>query len=319
MFEFLNYKKALNHIAKDRKEVHPLGEEESNRLKDCLYEMAVDLDERCRKHGIKLFLVGGSLLGAVRHGGFIPWDDDMDFGMSRRDYRKLIDIFEKEFSGSYSLRCPNSPYPNGNRFMQIYKKGTVLRTIEGNNPLQPEAVSIDIFPYDFVPQNLLVRNMKGFRANCLMGIASCVMEHTYPDKKYEALLKTSKNGRILWAIRKSIGTLFSFDSPENWFDKVDSAIVYPHQSACITSATGRKHYFGEIYRTDVFFPLTEIWFQNHKFYGPKQYSIYLEGLYGKDYWKLPEKKDRESHFIVELKTEQQEYKANEDCCFDEQL
>lgn len=66
----LNYKKILNEIAKNNKDFHPISEEEKSLLQKCLYEMACDLDERCRKYGLKLFLVGGSLLGAIRHGGF---------------------------------------------------------------------------------------------------------------------------------------------------------------------------------------------------------------------------------------------------------
>ena len=97
--------KAITLIAtKSNFSIRPISEEELKKLQTCLYDMAVDLDERCRKHGIKLFLVGGSLLGAVRHGGFIPWDDDMDLGASREDYEKLKEIFDEEFSDSYELR-----------------------------------------------------------------------------------------------------------------------------------------------------------------------------------------------------------------------
>ncbi len=61
------------------------------------------IDSLCNEHGLKYFLVGGSLLGAARHKGFIPWDDDIDIGMLREDYDKFISIAEKELSDPYKV------------------------------------------------------------------------------------------------------------------------------------------------------------------------------------------------------------------------
>ncbi len=297
----LNYKDILNDISRNEKGTRKMTDEEHEALKNCLYEMSMDIDKRCRKNGIKLFLVGGSLLGAVRHGGFIPWDDDMDFGMKRSDYEKMKKIFDKEFSDLYELRCPNTSCPNGNRFMQIYKKGTVLKVVGENNPLQPASVYIDIFPYDYVPEKNYLRIIKGLKANAEMFIASCVMDEKNMSKKRRAYLAKSKDGQLFLRIRRIVGTVFSFKSPVMWFNTVDKTIHYRKKTSLVTSATGRKHYFGEIYPTKTFFPLTEVKFNEHKFYAPNDYKRYLKGLYGTDYMVIPDKMHRESHFITELK------------------
>ena len=295
----LSKKKILNE-ASNSGSVRPLSEDERKNLKKTLLYMTAEIDAVCRKYDIKMFLVGGSLLGAIRHGGFIPWDDDVDFGMTREDYEKFISIFDQELGEHYYLRCPNSSYPNGNRFMQIFKKGTVLETAEGNTPLQPNCVLVDVFPYDAVPNNRIYQKIKGIWCNGLMIIASSVSDYTYPNEEYKQMMYKTRGGFILYTAMTFVGFLFSWRSPAKWFNTVDKAIQYKKKTDFITSATGRRHYLGEIFPTDVFLPLQEIKFENLTLFAPANPDAYLRHNYGDDYMTPPPDGKRESHFVKRL-------------------
>lgn len=122
-----------------------------------LLGMLKDIDALCRRHDIPYFLNGGSALGAVRHGGFIPWDDDADIAMMREDYERFIPLAIKELNG-YAIHCfdVDSRYNVMIPGMKIRKKGTYIKEV---NTLLPNLIKecdglfIDVFVYDYINPN----------------------------------------------------------------------------------------------------------------------------------------------------------------------
>lgn len=257
-----------------------------------------DVKAVCDKYGLLLFLSGGSALGAVRHQGFIPWDDDMDLTMTRTDYNAFERIFEKELSDKYVLMAPG--YKNGSRsrFPKVLKKGTVFREIGIHAPDEECGIFLDIFILDNVPDNKILKLTKGTICNVLEFIAGQVLWNE--GNAEEVLIAYKKADKKQYWIRRITGKVFSFKSAKDWNRLIDKVIQYDKETGNCTHATGRKHYFGEILPKEVFLPGTQARFENQDVLLFSDPDTYLKKMYG-DYMRIPDESEREQHFVEELK------------------
>ncbi|MBR2294307.1 MAG: LicD family protein [Clostridiales bacterium] len=263
-----------------------------------LLSMYKDVMMVCDKYGITPYLIGGSCLGAIRHKGFIPWDDDIDVGMTREDYNKFISVFNDELADKYEINAPNYSDKPKARFAKIYKKGTIFRGLTDIDSSSYCGFFLDIFIIENVPVNRLIRTLKGTLCNVLEFISSQV--YTYEtDCAVTREIRRHSNNSV--KIRFLIGKIFSFRSAGKWFDSVDKHAGYKY-TGMFGIVTGRKHYFGEIFDEGVFFPKSYADFCDIRVPVFSDTDTYLKNLYG-NYMKLPPEDKRERHSVVEIKFE----------------
>ena len=268
------------------------------RLQETLLGIYKDVKEVCDRNGITLFMIGGSALGAVRHKGFIPWDDDMDLSMSREDFRKFCGIFERELSDKYILNAPNYSKTPKNRFPRILKRDSHMKGIFDTDDEALQKIFVDLFILDNCPDNRLVRFVKGHYCNFLFMVSWIVFIYENRNEHVKRFL--CSGGRINYDFRMLIGFLFSWRSACRWFERFDKAAQYDHPTRDCCLASGRKHYFGEIMRREQWFPgqIESFCGEDARIFQDKDY--YLRNLYG-DYMKLPPEDKREHHNVVELR------------------
>lgn len=112
------------------------------------YDILKEFDKFCEKHNLTYFICAGTLLGAIRHGGFIPWDDDIDVSMPREDYDKLINEYEKLLPPNLILQYYKNTANYANSFAKITNKNTTIVEKSGFSDYSIHGVYIDIFPID---------------------------------------------------------------------------------------------------------------------------------------------------------------------------
>lgn len=125
-------------------------QESLKKLQDVELDILVAFSDYCREHNIEWFLDSGTALGAMRHRGFIPWDDDIDVGMLRSDYERFLSIAKQDYPKGYTVHTFDNTKGYSALFTKIYKDGTEFRTKETIESGSRQGIFIDIFPYDLL-------------------------------------------------------------------------------------------------------------------------------------------------------------------------
>lgn len=118
------------------------------RLQETELDILLMIARFCEEHGIEWFMDSGTALGAVRHGGFIPWDDDIDIGMMRADYDRFVEAARDGLAPGYSLQTFDNNEAFAGMFAKVYKDGTAFQTKETAEAGCDQAIFVDVFPYD---------------------------------------------------------------------------------------------------------------------------------------------------------------------------
>lgn len=277
--------------------IHVITDTELKQLQDCFLQILKDIDAVCKKHDICYMAAGGTALGAIRHKGFIPWDDDADIIMPRADLEKFKQIFTVEMGDKYEMTSPNSPFRLESMISAIYLKNTYKAPFLGYNTPFPKGVHIDIFPIESVPENKVHRFVKGYTAMALQYIAVSAILYHYMNAEKRRFLCQTPAGKINFAIRMIVGFAFSFRSYEKWGNLFDRYVRGPINSNLWAVPTDIKHYFGHIMPKSVYYPPIKGEFVDMQINLPHNPDEYLKNQYG-DYMTIPPEADRESHYSV---------------------
>lgn len=258
-----------------------MDNETLNKLHNVQLEILCEVDRVCKLHNITYFLDSGSALGAIRHKGFIPWDDDIDIAMLREDYDRFCDLAPKELGKEFFFQSLLTDKYYNKLHIKVRKNNTRYIEDSGGNPNMHNGVFIDVVPFDKVPtlcahiarifafsyQRLFVYNYEkeSLKPNFIKGFISNFI--------------TGRNtlGRYNWICK-----MFS------WKRKGFSYVAFDY-----------PEYQRYIFPDTIFQNTLEVTFEKMKFPIVAGYDEYLRIMYG-DYMQLPPEEDRRTHDIIDI-------------------
>lgn len=277
-----------------------LGDDDLKKLQKKLLMMAQDIIEVLESIHANYHLTGGTCLGAIRHQGFIPWDDDMDIDLARKDVANFLKTFTQKYGDKYYIHTPYNEDGFSLPSIQIRLKNTLY---VGVNDYKEEesGIPIDIAIIENTYDFKILRKIHGIGSMGLGLIVSCRKFAAYRNF-YLDLVSGLKEETKIFKKKILIGRLFSFFSLAHWiriYDKWNSR-CHNNDSKYVVVPTGRKGFFGEIYDRDKFYESTKANFESFSWNVPKDYDYYLTKMYH-DYMKLPPKKEVERHALLKFK------------------
>ena len=291
----------MNELAAKTNYLREITLEESKAQKELLLEMYQDIARVCDAHNLVYMLGGGTCLGAIRHKGYIPWDDDLDLMMPRDSYEKLIQFcFAGELGEKYEIDTPRKNHDCKNPFLKVFRKNSLDIELQNENTPFPKGIYIDIFPMDSAPASKITQRIKGFLSDTLRRICTSVLYAEYPSQKYKEFMSLDPEALKRYKARVFVGKILGIISHAQWvwwFDQFNSSTK---DTGFTTIPTGRKGYFGECRTSDIYYPVSKATFEGIEVNVPNKVHEYLTSMYS-NYMDVPPVDKRERHQVYKFK------------------
>lgn len=240
-----------------------------------------EIHKLCVKHGISYWLSSGTLLGCIRHQGFIPWDDDCDIGMTRPDYEKFLQIAQNEFQPDLLVQTKETDKFHVYTYAKIRKKGTkIIEANETEKELYNQGIFVDVFPFEYYPSIWFLKWMiwsMNFRAQ----------KNKYKRGSLKRTLMTLYTNYLMVfpveisaIIRKIYIRYF-----QERITKKTTNVLSVSIDGCVPFFCLGKYIF----------PLELAKFEGEDFFIPCQYEKYLESIFGGNWRELPPVEKRTGH------------------------
>lgn len=245
-----------------------------------LLELAKEVCRIADRHGIPVFMVGGTMLGAIRHKGFIPWDDDMDFGVTYNHYFELIDILKKELPERYRCLYYEDDCPIKTFFFKVEDTTTLVDNPCIDLPITEKlGLAIDVFPIVSCAEVAGSEMTKKVQRILFKGQMRVIPQNaTWKKKITKRVIVFFMGGSNLKEKRK-VKEILDATPAGNKYCNVAS-----------------PQFWRVIWPKETFDELEKYTFEDTSFLGPKDYDAYLSRCY-KNYMKLPPENKRRTHIL----------------------
>lgn len=284
----------------ESKDLHAMSKEERLRLQAHLRKMYVDIEKVCKTHNLQVMVAYGSVIGALRHKGFIPWDDDIDLLMPRKDYDLLVNNYSNELPSQYKIYSPNSKNGPIYRFAKVVDTSTRFLT-PGAKDTEKHGIFIDIFPLENASLNKWHCRWIQLKGCFLMYVATSVADCKSEDKDGKKIMTSTLAGKFNYYFRHAIGLLFSWKSEENWYNTFDKAVTgLPFTGFFMVPSGGPKYKYFMPMDKNIFLPTKRMKFDDIEVNVPCAPEKHCEMEYG-NWQRIPPENERWQHFIKEIR------------------
>jgi lipopolysaccharide cholinephosphotransferase len=244
-----------------------------------------------KENKLSYFMLGGTLLGAVRHKGFIPWDDDIDIGMPREDYEIFLEKAKNSLPDNLQIRHFKEDLSYNNYFSKVENKNFVFKqndTIENKESF----LWIDVFPLDGMPSGEIKKKLHMFR----LLFRRLLLQYS----KFKRGVDIKKSRSLLEKILIKCGYVITkcvvLDTGKQLF-AIDSLLKkYPYSTSKIIVNFMGAYKFKEMFPKNYYNDGSLYKFEDIELYGPLEYDKILSQMYG-DYMKFPPERERFGHSI----------------------